>query len=698
MGGGTSQGVTPLLYPVAVDADALLAGLNERQTEAVTTPGGPIVVLAGAGSGKTRVLTRRIAWRIADGQTDPRRVLALTFTRKAAGELRGRLRSSGLRDDVVAGTFHAIALTQLRQRWSDRGITPPTLLDRKIRFVAQLLGRRARVEPLDVVSELEWARARLVAPNDYGTAAEMAGRTPPIPPADMAELMELYQQEKRRRRLVDFDDLLALAIRDLRADHDYANAVRWRHRHLYVDEFQDVNPLQYELLRAWRGDSNDLFVVGDPNQAIYGWNGADPNLLAAFARREPESVVVDLKDNYRSTPQILTMATAALAGKSGQLIPHRGDGPVPTLNAHPNDLAEAAAIAQAIKMAHTVGDSWGRQAVLVRTNAQLVPIEQALADENIPVRVRGGQGPLATKEVKDELRSLSRPGIDLVAALSQLDESLSDDTGDDPDIDEAPDAARPPIRNKTAADIDRRQNLAAFSRLVHEYLSIDPDPSGPGLNAWIATLQAGELDVDGDAVELATFHGAKGLEWDVVHVAGLEKGFVPISYAKTGAQLAEEQRLLYVAVTRAESELHLTWALERSFGTKTMKRQPSPHLELLQSAIGHLQRGHRPLDWKAKIDLNRAKVSSKGPIPKKTERNPVDDPLFEALRSWRRDKAKAADVPAYVIFSDQTLRAIAKRRPTTRSALAGMPGVGPVKLERYAGEVLELVTADVAAT
>ncbi len=658
-----------------MDADGLLAGLNERQLEAVTTPGGPIVVLAGAGSGKTRVLTRRIAWRIAEGQTDPRRVLALTFTRKAAGELRTRLRASGLRDDVVAGTFHAIALTQLRARWNEKGITPPTLLDRKIRFVAQLLGNRRGVEPLDVVSELEWARARLVAPDDYGNAAELAGRTPPIPAGDMGELMDLYQQEKRRRRLVDFDDLLALALRDLTADSDYANAVRWRHRHIYVDEFQDVNPLQFELLKAWRGDSSDLFVVGDPNQAIYGWNGADPNLLGSFARREPTSVLVDLADNYRSTPQVLTMATAALAGKSTALVPHRSDGPVPTLNSFPSDLAEAAAIAQAIKTAHSAGDKWSRQAVLVRTNAQLVPIEQALSDEGIPVRVRGGQGPLATKEVKDELRSLSRPGINIVHALSELDASL-----DDVEVEQ------------TTQAIERRQNLAAFSRLVHEYLTIDPEASGPGLMAWIATLQAGELDVDGDAVELATFHGAKGLEWDVVHVGGLEKGFVPISYAKTGAQLAEEQRLLYVAVTRAETELHLSWALERSFGTKTMKRQPSPHLELLQSAISHLQRGHRPVDWKAKIDLNRATVRSKGPIPKKTDRNPVDDPLFESLRTWRRDKAKAADVPAYVIFSDQTLRAIAKRRPASRSQLAGMPGVGPVKLERYATEVLELVT------
>ncbi len=659
-----------------MDADDLLAGLNEGQLAGVTTEGGPLVVLAGAGSGKTRVLTRRIAYRIATDQTDPQRVLALTFTRKAAGELRNRLRANGLRDNVVAGTFHGIALTQLRQRWQERGIEPPAMLERKFRFVAQLMGRSSRAEPLDVVNEIEWARARLVAPDDYGNAAELAGRTPPMPAAEMAELMVRFQEEKRRRRVVDFDDLLALAIRDLHHDPDYAAAVRWRHRHLYVDEFQDVNPLQYELLKAWRGTSDDLFVVGDPNQAIYGWNGADPNLLTNFARREPGAVVVDLRDNYRSTPQVLTMATAALAGRSGQLIPHRPDGEVPTLTAFTNDLTEAAGIARAVKLAHHAGDKWAAQAVLVRTNAQLVPIEQALIEEGVPVKVRGGSGPLNTPEVKQELRSLTRDGIDLHRALERLEEELASE-----------------VDEMTNAEIERRQNLGALSRLVHEYTALDPQPSGPGLLAWMATLQAGEVGLDSDAVELATFHGAKGLEWPVVHVAGLEKGYVPIGYAKTGAQLAEEQRLLYVAVTRAEKELHLSWAAERTFGTKTVKRQPSPHLDLLQSAIDHLRRGHRPLDWKAKIDVSRSTIESKGKGQrgKQIDRNPVDDPLFDALRKWRMDKARAADVPAYVVFSDQTLRAIAKRRPSTRAQLAGMPGIGPVKLERYAAEVLDLL-------
>ena len=552
-----------------MDADALLAGLNEQQAQAVTAVGGPIVVHAGAGSGKTRVLTRRIAYRVLDDQTEPARVLALTFTRKAAGELRSRLRSSGLRGEVVAGTFHGIALTQLRQRWAERGIAPPTMLDRKFRFVSQLVGRQRGVEILDVVSEIEWARARLVAPEHYAGAADLAGRTPPMPAEQFAELMERFQQEKRKRRVVDFDDLLALAIRDLHDDEHYAAGVRWRHRHLYVDEFQDVNPLQFELLKAWRGETDDVFIVGDPNQAIYGWNGADPNLLNNFAKREPNAVVIRLLDNYRSTPQVLTLANASLERTGGQLIPHRPDGPVPTLRSYASDTHEAAGIAQAVKEAKHADTRWSDQAILVRTNAQLVPIEQALVDLGVPVRMRGGAGPLSTPEVKSELRALGRDGIDLRDALAQLDASLDSDRapdlGTDPDNDDAvdelvepeeaeDDAAGPsrlggsapwaqPSRKKVAAvnvnEQERRQNLGALSRLVHEYLAIDTAPSGPGLLAWIATVQAAEVSTSADAVELSTFHGAKGLEWPVVHVAGLEKGYVPIGYAKTGAQLAE---------------------------------------------------------------------------------------------------------------------------------------------------------------
>jgi len=352
---------------------------------------------------------------------------------------------------------------------------------------------RGSVEVLAVMSEIEWARARLVAPEHYGAAAELAGRTPPMPPAQFAELMERFQQEKRKRRVVDFDDLLALAIRDLHSDEHYAAGVRWRHRHLYVDEFQDVNPLQFELLKAWRGNSDDIFVVGDPNQAIYGWNGADPNLLNNFAKREPKAKVIRLLDNYRSSPQVLTLANASLEGKGGQLVPHRPDGPVPTLRSYATDTHEAAGIAQAVKEAKHPDTRWSEQAILVRTNAQLVAIEQALQDVGVPVRVRGGSGPLSTPEVKSELRALGRDGIDLRDALARLDASLSDlDTGEfvtDPDNDDPVDelidptaddeppapASSPPARGRPAAtqppatvnEQDRRHNLAAPSRLVH---------------------------------------------------------------------------------------------------------------------------------------------------------------------------------------------------------------------------------------
>ncbi len=432
-------------------ADRLLAGLNESQMQAVTESGGPLVVLAGAGSGKTRVLTRRIAWRVLNGETDPNRVLTLTFTRKAAAELRDRQRQLGLRDRIPAGTFHGIALTQLRQRWTERRTIPPTLLDRKVRFVAQLVGQRKGVEITDIVSEIDWARARLIEPDQYHDAALRAGRTPPIPPENLAELMVRYQQEKRRKRLVDFDDLLTLAIRDLRADPDYAAAIRWRHRHFYVDEFQDVNPLQYELLREWQGDRPDLFLVGDPNQAIYGWNGADPELLRKMADAD-DTTVVELNDNYRSTPQVLRLAGSTLgAVASSKLRAHQASGPVPTLTSYASDKAEAEGIADAVQQARSFGEPWSDQAVLVRTNAQLVVIEQALSDRRIPTQLRSGPGPLGSQEVKTELKAIGRDGIDLIGQLEELDERLSA-------------IAKEP----TNLNIERYNNLAALSRVNHE--------------------------------------------------------------------------------------------------------------------------------------------------------------------------------------------------------------------------------------
>lgn len=692
-------------------ADYLLDGLNRPQIDAVTATGGPVVVLAGAGSGKTRVLTRRIAWRILQGQTDPKRVLTLTFTRKAAAELRDRQRQLGLRDAVVAGTFHAVALTQLRERWHEKRTIPPTLIDSKIRFLSQLMGRNSGTDALEVMAEIDWARASLIEPDDYSAAAAAAGRTAPIEASSISELMEQFQREKRRKRIVDFDDLLMLATRDLKADADYAAAVRWRHRHFYVDEFQDVNPLQYQLLEQWLGDRNDLFVVGDPNQAIYGWNGADPRLLRAIASTA-ESKVVELRDNYRSTKQVLTVASAALASVStsgsGQLktkrpsaavsdspasspsefsfdapvdsgrglIAHKPGGPLPSITSYGTDRSEAAGIAQNVLRSHSATAPWSDQAVLVRTNAQLVLVEQALTDARIPARVKSGPGLLGSAEVKAELKVLGRAGVDLVQILEHLDERLAN-----------------PTESITGIALDRHNNLAALSRLTHEYLTVDPLPNGPGLLAWIDTMESGALAANDDAVELVTFHGAKGLEWPIVHIGGLEDGFVPIVYAKTDGQKAEERRLLYVALTRAERELHLSWAMERTFGTNTMKRSVSPFMDAIELAISRLRPAATPnTNWRRKISEARHQIAKTEPVASedavdaRTSRD-----VLQELTEWRKRKARASQVPEHVILPERSLRLIAEHQPMTSAQLASVSGLRASKLQRLGDEILTVL-------
>ncbi|MEL7156318.1 MAG: ATP-dependent DNA helicase UvrD2, partial [Actinomycetota bacterium] len=506
-------------------------------------------------------------------------------------------------------------------------------------------------------------------------AAAAAGRTPPVAPETMARIMAGYEQAKRRQRVVDFDDLLVLAIRDLRSDPAYAEAIRWRYRHLYVDEFQDVNPLQAELLSLWRGGRNDLFVVGDPNQAIYGWNGADPDLLNHFTAHEPDATVIELRQNYRSTPQVLALASTL--ARSGPLEPQRGDGPNPTVTAYANDVAEAAGVARRIRDAHSVAGSWSDQAVLVRTNAQLLLLSEELRRASIPIRLRGAEGPLATAEVRAERERLEQEGPGLAAAVSELSYRLSDEP-DQPSV----------------AEIERRANISAFVRLVNDYLALDPHPTGAGLKEWLATLEPGDLDDGEDAVELTTFHGAKGLEWPVVHVAGLEEGYVPIVYATTGGQLAEEQRLLYVALTRAEDELHLSWAAERTFGTRTSTRNPSPHLAMLADAgrrlaVGPAQR----VDWRRHLAESRSRLQAADTAVGRTPRpdRPPAEHVHDALRQWRQRRARAADVPPHAVFSDQTLRAIAKARPSTKAGLATIPGIGPTKLERFGSDLLAVV-------
>ena len=412
-----------------VDPDALLADLDDSQRRAVVEPAQPLAILAPAGSGKTRVLTRRIAWQSATDAIEPSHTLALTFTRKAAGELRSRLRRLGIRDDPTAGTFHAVALAQLRALHEHRGTRMPELLDRKARVLAPLVGKRGaegQIAILEVAGEIEWAQARLAGPAAYAEAAARAGRTPKLPLDRVADVYRRYQEEKRNRGVIDFDDLIRLTAQALETDAEFAATQRWRFRHLFVDEFQDVSRAQLRLLRAWIAERDALCVVGDPDQAIYSFAGADPSYLTGFADhfsggtivRLEVQLPVDARDRPRracGAPAARPRPTVRAAGRPGL---------APTVTTYADGDAEAKGIAQRLRDAHE-GRRWSDLAVLYRVNAQSAPFEEALRRSGIPFRVRGDRAFMDRPEVRsalDELRknAAAAPGRDFAEHLTDL--------------------------------------------------------------------------------------------------------------------------------------------------------------------------------------------------------------------------------------------------------------------------------------
>jgi DNA helicase-2/ATP-dependent DNA helicase PcrA len=559
--------------PDASPAARLLRDLDDHQRAAVTAPAGPLAIIAPAGSGKTRVLTRRIAARVATGDADARHLVACTFTRAAAGELIDRLRALGVDTGITAGTFHSIALAQLRRRAADLGREPPTVLDRKARILGPLTGRRGSASALvvaDVAAEIEWAKARLIAPDDYADAAVQAARRLPRPPGEMAELYDRYERELRKRRLVDFDDVLRRCADAIRTDDDFAAAQRWRFRHFFVDEFQDATPLQIRLLRAWLGDRSDLTVVGDPAQAIYGFAGADASPLRDFDRRFGGRTIV-LAHNYRSTPPIVHVAEAALGTAAGRPAPAaaRSVGARPRFVAYDDDELEARGVADGCWRAFTAGVPWSDMAVLFRTNAQSLLFEAAFVQRGVPFRVA------------DERRFVTRPVVRLL--LTRLREEERDTPGR-PVGELLADLATFEGDDDTPMTDDLRTHRDALLELGRSYLGADAGPATvAGFASWL-DLATRAHNAAGPAVELATFHRAKGSEWPVVFVAGLERGFVPIGWAAQSAAIDEERRLLHVALTRAGDELHCSWARARTVNTRAARREPSPWLDGLETA------------------------------------------------------------------------------------------------------------------
>ncbi len=718
--------------------EPLLDGLDPSQRDAVTSTATPLAILAGAGSGKTRVLTRRIAWSAQQGRIDPAHVLAVTFTRRAAAELNRRLDALGVRGRVTAGTFHALALALLRNRAADRGDAPPVLLDRKARLIAPILRREAdrlggdhhaargpehtAALARDLAVEIEWAKSRLVPPASYARAAAAADRATPLGAAAVSDVYHRYEEEKRRRGIVDFDDLVLRCAHLCTTDEEFAAVTRWRFRHVFVDEFQDVTPAQLRLVRAWAGESGDLCVVGDADQAIYGFAGAEPGALERFAELFPGGATVRLEVGYRSTPQIAAASRAALG--PGPRVPVRTpvpDGPAPRIVAYPDDAAEAAGVARDLRRSHGRGVRWSSMAVLYRTNAQAARFEAILGAAGIPVRTRGGSRFVddpAVREALDSLREAERagPGRPFSALLVDLEAGPDPGPGDRPGTSPAEPAGagtagapadRPaPGRTRRSRGPgergDRRTGRgdpAELARLGREYLAADGGRgSVDGFVAFLAAAlrvgEAGPADGARDAVSLLSFHGAKGLEFDVVHVTGVEDGLVPISLARTDAEIDEERRLLYVALSRAARELTISWARERTLGLLTRPRGKSPWMAEVELAV----RAAAPAaadPGPAIRRLRRAarKVGPRGPAPL----GAADPELYATLCRWRSERARAAGVPAHAVLGNAALDAVVTRRPRSEAELREIPGIGPLRAGRHGPEVLRIVAEHLAA-
>jgi DNA helicase II / ATP-dependent DNA helicase PcrA len=569
-----------------MDPDDLLAALDPEQREVALACRGPVCVLAGAGTGKTRAITHRIAYAVATGVANPAHVLALTFTVRAAGELRGRLRAlGGGAESVRAATFHSAALRQLSYFWPKViGGRPPKLVESKLpmlREAARDLGLSVAGGALaEAVTEIEWAKVCQTHPDSYVFAAAEAGRSPSAGVEEVGRLYQAYEALRRDRQLIDFESVLELTAAILLTEPAVAREVHGAFRYFTVDEYQDVNPLQKLLLDAWLGGREELCVVGDPQQTIYSFTGATSEYLRGFPGDFPSATVVRLVRDYRSTPQVVAAANRLTAGGAGRLgsaessadlVAQRPAGPDPVVTRYPDEEAEAAGVAAAVAglIAQRVPAS--EIAVLLRINAHMERFERALADAKVPYVVRGAERFYDRPEVRQALvlirgaaraegsgMDASGPPAELPAAVRHVLASAG--------LTSVPPAARGAVR-------ERWESLAAIAGLADDLASARPTATLAEFAAALSEREdTGHAPVAA-AVTLATMHAAKGLEWDAVLIPGLVEGIMPIVHARTAEAIEEERRLLYVAVTRARVRLVLSWAPARTQGAEASRQR-----------------------------------------------------------------------------------------------------------------------------
>jgi DNA helicase-2/ATP-dependent DNA helicase PcrA len=658
-----------------MSADELLEALDPEQREVATALHGPVCVLAGAGTGKTRAITHRIAYGVRVNAYNPQSVLAVTFTARAAGEMRTRLRALGA-GGVQARTFHAAALRQLSYFWPQvvGGQIPPLVAQK-----APLVGRAARTAGLsvdrfavrDLASEIEWAKVSLVAPEDYIKVTADSGRPAPagFERAQVVDVIRAYEEAKTEAVVLDFEDILLLLADIIGRHGEVGDQIRRQYKHFVVDEYQDVSPLQQFLLDQWLGGREELCVVGDSAQTIYSFAGASPHHLLEFRSVYPEATLVRLVRDYRSTPQVVNLANALMAqrgaSQSGvELVAQRPSGPAVAYHAYADEAAEAAGTADKVEALIAGGVPAREIAVLYRTNSQSEELEDAFASRGIGYLVRGGQRFFEREEV--------RKGMVLLrgAAVGGSEETLGHQVREallDAGWGEDPPAARGVVR-------ERWESLQALVTLADDF---DADAGGAAtMREFVEHLAERASAQHAPAVEgvtLTTMHAAKGLEWEAVFIVGMSEGLMPISLAETDAAVAEERRLLYVGITRAREHLTLSFARARKEGGRaTRKRTRFLDKWWPDAGAGAAPRRASTSSKLADLDADQLR-------------------LFESLKAWRLAIAQESSKPAFTVLVDTSLIEIATRRPRTLGELASVGGIGASKLDQYGLQILDIV-------
>ena len=621
----------------------IFEGLNEEQRHAVEAVRGPVCILAGAGSGKTTTIMRRIANQVATVAFAPSEILAVTFTDKAATEMRTRLQALGVAG-IRARTFHSAALAQLRHLAAE---PPGEVLPTKavaLRQIANSLPKPYRFRPAaDLATEVEWAKNRCIAPDEY--VDRLGTHEPPIEQKHMAWVYREYERRKRASGLVDFEDLLALATEMFAGDPWAAERFRARYTAFTVDEYQDVNLLQQRLLDQWLGDRDNLCVVGDDYQSIYSFTGATPRYLLEMPRRFRGTLVVRLERNYRSTPEVLEVANRLapnLGGADKVLKPTLDPGSRPDFKLFSSPEHEVRFVSETARSLHEDGVSWEEMAVLYRTNYRSEEFEEELSRARIPYQVRGG-GFLARPAAR---RMLQMMRTSRKAEVATEVRRMAERSGF---VDDSTDGLG-------EQEQTRQRDLGRVIELAEEF-----DDETATVRDFASDLVARFGDEGaGRGINLLTYHRAKGLEFDAVFLPRLNEGELPFKRAQTDDALAEERRLLYVGITRARKHLF----------------------------ISHVYGGRSaPSRFLTELGADGRRTSP----TRTTSKAGAADPVVAALKKWRFERAQADGVPAYVVMHDTTLRAIAEAMPKSLVALASIPGIGPTKLDRYGSDTLEVL-------